>query len=160
MSKQSVKFLVAIFLLVFVFSFYYFNISFSSPQNFSEFVEERSTTENIADVESIGIKRTEWLENGVIVGAEDDREFTIDDAVEINSFWNRDVSVHDGGRVNRDVENEFEVYLYFNNGEFQRFHVGEKYIIAREASNTEEHIPLTIKSDSNYLYNYLKGLYE
>lgn len=154
MKKNILLFiLVAIIALIL-----FFNISFSLPQSFADFVEDRAEDDN--PLERITVQKSVWLENGEIEGPEDNREFTIEDENEIEDLLNKDVRVYDGGIFTRNEEDDFEIYFYYENENFQRYHVGENYIIARETSATEEHVFLTVRSDTNEIYNYLNGLYE
>lgn len=136
----------------------FFNISFSLPKDFSKFIKERTTTENYDEIKKVTINKTEWIENYEIVDQDDDREFIIENENDIYSFLNSDVCVYDGGRYARDEENEYEIYLYFENGNFHRYHINENYIIARETSDIEDHVFLTVLGD-NEIYNYLANLY-
>jgi len=155
MKKRNILFFVVMAVIAFILLF---NISFSPSQSFSDFVEDRA--EDNSPIERITIQKSKWLENGQIEGPEDNREFTIEDENEIENLLNKDVRVYDGGLFTRNVEDEFEIHFYYENENFQRYHVGENYIIARQTSATEEHVFLTIRSDTNEIYNYLNSLYE
>ncbi|WP_440895999.1 hypothetical protein ACS127_15895 [Amphibacillus sp. Q70] len=152
---KIIIFSIIIILIIIV----YYNISFSLPKDFSEFIIERTGTESYEEIKQITIQKTEWIENGQIVNVEDDREFIIDDEDDIYSLLNSNVRVYEGGRFSRDEENEYEMYLYFKSGNFHRYHIGEDYIIARQTSDTEEHVFLTVLSDPNDIYHYLIDLY-
>lgn len=155
MKKKNILLFIVVTVIALILIF---NISFSLPQSFADFVEDR--TEENSPIERITVQKSKWLENGQIEGPEDDREFTIEDENEIESLLNKDVRVYDGGIINRNEKDEFELYFYLENGNFQRYHVGENYIIARETSDTEEHKRLTIINFTNEIYNFLNDLYE
>lgn len=156
LSKKSkiIIFLVIIILTLII----YFDISFSLPKDFSKFIEERTTTENYDKIKKITINKSEWVENYEIFDQDDDREFVIENRNDIYSILNSDVLIYEGGRYSRDEENEYEIYLYFENGNFHRYHINENYIIARETSDIEDHVFLTVLGN-NELYNYLIDLY-
>lgn len=157
MSKKTLN-VILFSVLIIIAVMLMFNISFSSPQVFSHFVENRTASSD-SSIEKITVKKSVWLEEGQLKGPDDKREFTIEDEDEVYSLVHTDVRVYNGGRFDRDEKSEFEIHLYFHNGEFQRYHIGEDYIIARETSDIEEHVSLTVKGN-NQKYEYLVSLYE
>lgn len=139
----------------------FFNVSFSLPKDFSEFIEERMAMGNFEEIERITIQKSYWLENGHLIKPEDDREFVIESKDEIQSLLNSPVRVYDGGRFSRDEENEYEIYLYFKNDHMHRYLIGEKYMILSIDSNAkEETVHLKVLSDTNEIYHYFKNLYQ